>query len=115
MNYLKGKAIILVLLLALILTPAVVYAEAPEPAPPPYPEEWQIEYKEWLAFQYESQQEYANETEHGLGVLLDFIDWAPMREAYGPYWWKPGVTSYFTRVEDGQTIHCVHLYVEAYA
>ena len=64
MNYLKGKAIILVLLLALILTPAVVYADTPEPAPPPYPTEWLIEYGEWFAWQQDSQQQYVKKSDY---------------------------------------------------
>lgn len=105
MSSLKSKAIILILIL-LLLTPSVTLASVPEPAPDPYPEEWLIEYYEWVAFQYANQQEYANSTGHGLGVMLDFIDWALYREAYGAYWWEP---------TGEYKVYYAHLFVEAYA
>jgi len=103
MGLIKG-VLILILILGLLLTPAIVNAQPPEPAPDPWPEEWLTEYYEWVQFQYETQQEYANSTGHGLGVMLDFIDWALMREAYGLYWWNPNKVVYYT-----------HLFAEAYA
>ena len=86
--------IVTLAIFTLILIPATVSAEIPIPAPDPYPKEWLIEYYEWFAWQQDSQQQYANETGHGLGVLIDYIDWAPMREAYGPYWWLPEQTQF---------------------
>ena len=90
----KSKILIPLLILGLILTPAVVNAQPPEPAPDPWPEEWKEEYKDWMQFQYEARQEYANSTGRGLGVMLDFIDWALMREAYGAYWWQSTWVAY---------------------
>ena len=90
----KSKILIPILILGLLLTPAVVNAQPPEPTPSPWPEEWLIEYAEWADSQQKLQQQYTNETGRGLGVRLDFIDWALMREAYGAYWWQSTWVAY---------------------
>lgn len=104
MNFSKSKAIILILILGLIIP---TMASTPEPTCYP-PEEWYDEYCEWVAEQQELQRNFTNETGYGLGMLLTFSQWAEMREANDPYWWKTG-----TWTADG--VYYARLFVEAYA
>lgn len=96
------KAIIILLLLALVI-PAMAFT--PEPTCWP-PEEWREEYNEWFTWQCELQRQYTAETGYGLGAYLDFSQWAEMRAVNAPYWWKP-VGEY--------RVFYTHLFVEAYA
>ena len=90
------KAIILILILALLI-PVTTNAQEPTCWPP---EEWQEEYGEWLAWQMELQREFTNQTGYGLGLMLDFFQWAELREGNEPYWWR---------------VYYAYLLVEAYA
>ena len=76
------KILVILLILGLILIPINVTAQEFTQWPPV---EWQEEYSEWVAEQQALQQEYTNQTGHGLGFILSFIQWANMK-ADGGYW-----------------------------
>ena len=77
------KILVILLILGLILIPISVTAQELTCWPP---QEWQEEYQEWVEEQRALQQEFTNQTGHGLGFFPSFIQWAKKKEAPGTYW-----------------------------